>query len=130
MNAAGTYYGLALQHAPDGATFGLQTRGDDEQVTSKWFSDSLIPNGTRTLKISITTSAVILYCDGAEIARIDNPALPSAWGRIYLGSSATGTNHADAMFGGIKMIAADSTVLSDILFNGPDFIRKARTIQL
>jgi hypothetical protein len=122
--------GLSLYHSPGADAFAFYTRNDANEQTRVNFADSLIPNGTRTLKISITTSAVILYCDGAEIARIDNPKLPSGWGRIYLGSSATGTNHADAMFGGIKMIAPDSTVLSDILFNGPDFIRKARTIQL
>ncbi len=122
--------GLQLMHADNAATYELATFDDTEATTAVTFADSLIPNGTRTLKISITTSAVILYCDGVEIARIDNPKLPSAWGRIWLGSSADRANHADAMFGGIKMMAADSTVLSDILFNGPDFIRKARTIQL
>jgi hypothetical protein len=102
MNAPSDYYGLVLHHAPDGATFGLQTRGDDGQVTSKWFSDYLIPNGLRHLRIKITLAAVILYCGDTEIARIDNPALPSAWGRIWLGSSSTGTNHADASFGDLK----------------------------
>ena len=131
-NAANTQNSLSLYHRSDSAQYHLATTDDAGLVTGVNFADTLIPNGTRILDVihDKAIPAVILKCDGNEIARITNPALPSGWGRAYLGSDAAGKNHADAMFGGIKMTAADSTVLSDILFNGPDFIRKARTIQL
>jgi hypothetical protein len=106
MTRANGNRGLTLHHSQIAAAYQLRTDDDTGANTSVDFADSLIPNGTRTLKISITTSAVILYCDGVEIARIDNPALPSAWGRIWLGSSATGTNHADASFGNLRLEVA------------------------
>jgi hypothetical protein len=124
--------GLYVAHSESVAQFTMRTLNDAGEYTQTVFSDSLIPNGARTLDVihDKAIPAVILECDGTEIARITNPALPSGWGGAYPGSDATGKNHADAMFGGIKMTAADSTVLSDVLFNGPDFVRKARTIQL
>lgn len=124
--------GMYVAHSESVAQFTMRTLNDAGEYTQTVFSDSLIPNGARTLDVihDKAIPAVILECDGTEIARITNPALPSGWGGAYPGSDATGKNHADAMFGGIKMTAADSTVLSDVLFNGPDFVRKARTIQL
>ena len=96
--------GLMLHHAYDGASFGLQTRADDGQLTSIWFNDTLLPNGLRHLRVLITIPAVILYCDGQPIARIDNPELPSGWGRVYLLSSAAGTNQAGTTVGNLRMV--------------------------
>lgn len=110
-NAANTQNALSLYHRSDAAIYHLATTDDAGAVTGVNFADSLIPNGTRTLKFGITTSAVTLYCDGVEIARINNPALPRAWGRIYLGSSKAGTDHADTSFGEFRQSKSDGTLL-------------------
>ncbi len=105
-------WGLAVLHTATSALFCLETRNDAGETSMIYFSDSLIPNGLRHLRIKITSDFVTLYCDGAPIAQIGGgtpetkPKLPSAWGRIYLGSSATGTNHADASFGNLRMVVA------------------------
>jgi hypothetical protein len=104
--------GLAVSHAATSALFCLETKNDAGETSPIYFADSLIPNGLRHLRIKITSDFVTLYCDGVPIAQIGNgtpetkPKLPSGWGRIWLGSSATGTNHADASFGNLRMVVA------------------------
>ena len=96
--------GLFVAHSEVVAQFTLRTLNDAGEFTQAGFADSLIPNGTRELTIEQTIPAVILYCDGQPIARIDNPKLPSGWGRAYLGSSATGANQANTTFGNLRMV--------------------------
>ena len=96
--------GLMLAHADNAATYEFATFDDTGAKTAATFADSLIPNGIRELKIKQTPTAVILYCDGQPIATIDNPALPSGWGRAYLLSSAAGTNQAGTTVGNLRMV--------------------------
>jgi hypothetical protein len=100
--------GLEITHAQAAAEFRIVTYNDAGEMTYKWFSDSLIPNGTRELEIihDKAIPAIILHCDGNEIARIDNPELPSGWGRAYLLSDAAGKNHAHASVGNLRMVVA------------------------
>ena len=96
--------GLRLYHSAVSADFVLNTRDDVGAQKDALVADSLIPNGTRELKIKQTLTAVILYCDGQPIATIDNPALPSGWGRAYPLSSAAGTHQANTTVGNLRMV--------------------------
>ena len=95
---------LRLYHSAASADFVLNTRDDVGAQKDALVADSLIPNGTRELKIRQTPTAVILYCDGNPIARIDSPKLPSGWGRAYPLSSAAGTNQAGTTVGNLRMV--------------------------
>ena len=102
--------GFELCHLPTSANFKLETVDDAGAKSTVTFADSLIPNGTRELKIDITSDFVTLYCDGQPIAQIGNgtpetkPKLPSGWGRAFLGSSASGTNQAGTTVGNLRMV--------------------------
>ena len=96
--------GMYVAHSESVAQFTMRTLNDAGEYTQTVFSDSLIPNGTRELKIRQTLTAVILYCDGQPIATTDNPALPSGWGRAYPLSSATGTYQAGTTVGNLRMV--------------------------
>jgi len=102
--------GLTITHSPSAALFAFLTRNDANEETRVNVADSLIPNGTRELKIRQTLTAVILYCDGQPIAQIGNgtpetkPKLPSGWGRAYPLSSATGTYQAGTTVGNLRMV--------------------------
>ena len=102
-NAANTQNSLSLYHRDISAQYHIAASDDAGAVTGVNFADSLIPNGIRELTIEQTLTAVILYCDGQPIARIDNPKLPSGWGRAYLLSDAAGTNQAGTTVGDLRM---------------------------
>jgi len=104
MTKADGALGFTIAHSPTSAIFYIEIRDDANAVSYKGFADTLIPNGTRELKIKQTPTAVILYCDSTEIARIDNPKLPSGWGRAYPLSSAAGTNQAGTTVGNLRMV--------------------------
>jgi hypothetical protein len=109
-NAANTQNSLSLYHRDISAQYHIAASDDAGAVTGVNFADSLIPNGTRELKIDITSDFVTLYCDGQPIAQIGNgtpetkPKLPSGWGRAYLLSSAAGTNQAGTTVGNLRMV--------------------------
>ena len=98
--------GILVAHRQFIPRFTLETwrTNDPLDRSSISFDELLIPNGMRDLTADISLSAVILYCGGAEIARIDNPKLPSGWGRVYLLSSAAGTHQANTTVGNLRMV--------------------------
>ena len=106
--------GFELCHLPTSANFKLETIDDTGTKSTATFADSLIPNGLRKLDVihDKAIPAVILYCDGQPIATIDNPALPSGWGRAYLLSSAAGTNQAGSTVGDLQMRTAAGRLLA------------------
>ena len=94
--------GLTITHSPDKAEYELRTDDDAGNHTAVKFADSLIPNGIREIKPIVTKEAVVLHCDRAPIATLNNPALPTKWGRSWFGSTSAGLHHAGASFGNIK----------------------------
>jgi hypothetical protein len=106
MTKADGALGFTIAHSPTSAIFYIEIRDDANAVSYKGFADTLIPNGTRTLDVihDKAIPAVILKCDGNEIAQITNPKLPSGWGRAYLGSDAAGKNQAGTTVGNLRMV--------------------------